>query len=107
MKGKVRKSFTQNVGSSFSFQVPSSGESRLPSRKIKAKEFVADMRAQMDDRALMRKYGLSEKELETVFQKLIEADFITKFELWERAKLSDTQITKAYVEAQSAIDELN
>ena len=35
-------------------------------RKLKAKEFVADMRSGMDDKALLRKYALSDKELETV-----------------------------------------
>ncbi len=55
----------------------------------------------------MRKYDLTDKQLEMVFQKLIDADFITALELWERSRLSDTQITKAFVEAQKAIDELN
>jgi hypothetical protein len=76
-------------------------------RKVKATELVKDMRSGMDDNALMHKYELSERQLEMVFQKLIDADFITAVEMWERAKLSDTQITKAYVEAQKAIDELN
>jgi hypothetical protein len=76
-------------------------------RKVKAKEFVKDMRSGVDDPALMRKYELTDKQLEMVFQKLIDADFITALELWERSRLSDTQITKAFVEAQKAIDELS
>jgi hypothetical protein len=55
----------------------------------------------------MEKYGLSDSELGKVFDKLIDADLITLDELWKRSLLSDTQITKAYVEAQTAIDELN
>jgi hypothetical protein len=65
------------------------------------------MRSGLDDPALMRKYDLTDKQLEMVFQKLIDADFITALELWERSRLSDTQITKAFVEAQKAIDELS
>jgi hypothetical protein len=65
------------------------------------------MRSGIDDPALMRKYDLTDKQLEMVFQKLIDADFITALELWERSRLSDTQITKAFVEAQKAIDELS
>jgi hypothetical protein len=65
------------------------------------------MRSGMDDPALMRKYEITDKQLEMVFQKLIDADFITALELWERSRLSDTQITKAFVEAQKAIDELS
>jgi hypothetical protein len=79
----------------------------VSNKKIKVKEFVADIRAGMDDPTLMRKYGLSEKELENVFQKLVEVDFITNVELWERARLSETGITKAYLEAQRAVDELD
>lgn len=76
-------------------------------RTLKARELVKDMRSGLDDWALMRKYQLSERELQQVFQKLIDADFITSLELWERSRLSDTQITKAFVEAQKAIDELH
>jgi hypothetical protein len=65
------------------------------------------MRSGLDDPALMSKYELTDKQLEMVFQKLIDADFITALELWERSRLSDTQITKAFVEAQKAIDELS
>ena len=73
---------------------------------IKAKEFIQDLRSGMDDPRLMLKYSLSHGGLQKVFEKLIEADFITVLELHERARLSDTQVTKAFVEAQKAIDEL-
>ena len=79
----------------------------MPTRRLKAKELVKDIRSGMDDYQLLKKYGLSESQLESVFQKLIEADFITSLELWERSRLSDTQITKAFLEAQKAIDELS
>jgi hypothetical protein len=79
----------------------------VPKKKIKVKEFVADIRACMDDPTLMFKYGLSEKELQRVFQKLVDADFITNVELWERSQLSETGITKAFLDAQRAIDELD
>jgi hypothetical protein len=76
-------------------------------RKINAKQLVEDIRSGTDDNNLMRKYDLTAEQLEEVFGKLVDADFITALELYERAKLSDTQITKAYVEAQQAIDELD
>ncbi len=75
--------------------------------KIQAREFVKDMRSGMDDNKLMKKYALSERQLEALLQKLIDADFLTTLELWERSRLSDTQITKAFVEAQKAIDQLD
>lgn len=76
-------------------------------RKIKARELVADIRSGMDDNAVMRKYALSPEQLDEVLEKLVEADFITSLELYERAKLTDSQITRAFVEAQQAIDELD
>lgn len=76
-------------------------------RKINAKELVEDVRAGMDDGAMMRKYNLSPEQLEMVFEKLVEADFITMQELYERSKVTDSQITAAFVEAQRAIDELD
>jgi hypothetical protein len=76
-------------------------------KKIKVKEFVADIRAGMDDPTLMSKYDLSGKQLENVFQKLVQVDFITIVELWERSRLSESGITKAFLEAQQAVDELD
>jgi len=75
--------------------------------RIKAQEFVADLRSGLDDAALMRKYGLSEVGLGRVFDKLIDADIVTLDELWNRSMVSESQITKAFVEAQQAIDELD
>ena len=76
-------------------------------RKIKAKEFVKDIRSGMDDPTMMKKYQLTPQKLEEVLEKLVQADFITVLELHERARLSDTQVTKAFIEAQRAIDELD
>jgi hypothetical protein len=76
-------------------------------KRIRVHEFVADINSGMDDPGLMTKYGLSQRELQKVFQKLIQADFITSVELWERSKLSETTITKAFLEAQQAVDELD
>jgi predicted transcriptional regulator len=74
---------------------------------IKAKDFIKDLRSAVDDTALMSKYGLSHEGLQKVFEKLVEADFITVLELHERARLSETQVTRAFVDAQKAIDELD
>jgi hypothetical protein len=79
----------------------------MTKHRIAAREFVADLRKGLDDAALMKKYELSEIGLGRVFDKLIEADLLSLDELWKRSMLSDSQITKAFVEAQSAIDELD
>jgi hypothetical protein len=78
----------------------------MTKHRIVARDFVADLRRGAEDDELMRKYNLTEKTLGQVFDKLIEADLITLDELWKRSALSDSRITKAYLEAQRAIDEL-
>ena len=79
----------------------------MSKKRINAKDLVKDIRAGLDDDDLMLKYNLTTAELERVFGKLVDADFITVVELHERAQLSDTQVTKAFVDAQRAIDELD
>jgi hypothetical protein len=78
----------------------------MSKRKIVARELVKDIRSGMDDDALMNKYQLSAQNLDQLFRKLVEVDFISVIELQERARLSDSQETRAFVEAQKAIDEL-
>ena len=67
---------------------------------------MKDLRSGLDDGEIMEKYQLSPIQLENVFGKLVDADFITVVELHERARLSESQVTRAFVEAQRAIDEL-
>ena len=59
------------------------------------------------EQAIMEKYNLSRKQLEMVLRKLLDADLITHMQLYERTSLSDTQVTRAFVEAESAIKELD
>jgi hypothetical protein len=67
-------------------------------RKIKAKPFVRDLRNGMGDRELMEKYTLSESQLHKVFQKLVDAGTIDEMELFMRTSLSDSTMTKAFVD---------
>ncbi len=75
-------------------------------RKIKAKPFVSDLRNGMGDTELMQKYTLSDNQLHKVFQKLVDAGAIDEMELFMRTSLSDSTITKAFVETQCAVEEL-
>ena len=40
---------------------------------VSAKEILADIKAGMDDTTLMQKYGLSDKGLQSIFKKLVDA----------------------------------
>jgi hypothetical protein len=55
-----------------------------PNKQINVKAFIADLRAGMDDSALMQKYELSEKGLESVFRKLLDAGVLKQEELDRR-----------------------
>ncbi len=76
-----------------------------PRRKIKAKPLVSDLRNGMGDRELMGKYELSESQLQKLFQKLVDAGAIDEMELFMRTSLSDSTITKAFVENQCTVKE--
>jgi hypothetical protein len=76
-------------------------------RKLKAKDVARDVEGGMGDTLLMDKYHLNPKQLESVLRKLVEIDLITHMQLYERTSLSDSQITRAFVETQAAIKELD
>jgi hypothetical protein len=79
----------------------------MEKRKIKAKGVAADVHAGMGDTELMEKYKLTAKQLDRVLGMLLDANLINDMQLWERTSLSDTQITKAFVEAEKALRELD
>jgi len=76
-------------------------------RKIKAKDVARDVHAGLGDTLLMEKYSLSAKHLEGVLKTLVDADLITHMQLYERTSLSDSQITKAFVDTQAVLRELD
>jgi hypothetical protein len=78
---------------------------RMP--KIKAREIAADVHSGLGDTVMMQKYRLSAKQLEGVLRKLVEVDLISYMQLYERTSLSDSQITKAFVDSERAQEELN
>ena len=48
----------------------------MPKRTINAKEILADIKAGMDDSALIEKCALSEKGLQSLFKKLTDAGLL-------------------------------
>jgi hypothetical protein len=76
-------------------------------RKVKATDVARDVHGGMGDTLLMEKYHLNAKQLESVLRKLVDADLITHMQLYERTSLSDSQVTRAFVDIQAAIKELD
>jgi hypothetical protein len=72
----------------------------MATRKISARKVLGDVRLGLNDLELMNKYNLTSKQLEDILRQLVEVGVITHMELYERTRLSDTQITKAFVDGQ-------
>lgn len=58
----------------------------MAKKNINAKEILADIKAGMKNHALMEKYWLSEKGLQSVFKKLVTFKAISHSELYERSR---------------------
>jgi hypothetical protein len=76
------------------------------SKKIHAKSVAADVHAGMGDTALMVKYDLSAKQLEQVLRRMVDAGLIDHMQLYERTRLSDSLITRIFLERWRASREL-
>lgn len=56
----------------------------------------------MGDAWLMETHRLTANQLEQILRKLLDANLITDMQLYERTTLSDSIITKAFVEKEMA-----
>jgi hypothetical protein len=74
----------------------------MAKRTIKGKSIAADVVEGMGDTLLMERYNLTPNQLEAILRKLLDANLITEMQLYERTSLSDSIITKAFVEKERA-----
>jgi hypothetical protein len=77
-----------------------------PKKKVKAREFVADLRCGMDDDALTAKYSLTRDQFHKLLRMAVDSGLIENQELYDRMSHSKTAITRAFVEMQQAVREL-
>ena len=75
--------------------------------RINAKEFLADIRSGMDDEALMIKYGVLPRQLQSAFRQIINGGLATPMELSKRLSITKSQVREAFVEVGKAIAELD
>jgi len=61
----------------------------MAKRKIRARDIVNDIRAGLEDGALMHKYRLTAKGIQRIFLKLLESNLITQVELSSRMSQHD------------------
>ncbi len=77
-----------------------------PKRKIKTRNLVEDIKAGVNDSQLMQKYELAANQLEYMLARLLDSGKVTEQQLEERISLSDTSITRAFMDVQRSIKEL-
>jgi DNA-binding HxlR family transcriptional regulator len=76
-------------------------------RKIRASELLKDVLAGLNDFQIMAKHAINAKQLEYLFHKMSEAGLITRKQLDSRTSLAETSITKAFVDVQRSIENLD
>ncbi len=76
-------------------------------RKIKASEVVADIESGISDHHLMSKYDVTPRQLEFLLQKLLHKGLVTQKQLDDRVNLADTTVTRAFVDTQKSLEELD
>ena len=76
-------------------------------KKVKAREFLTDLRSGMDDEALMAKYALTSDQFHKLLRMAVDSKLIRIEELYSRMSHSKTAITRAFVEMQEAVKELS
>ena len=76
-------------------------------RKLKAKEFLKDVKGGMGDNELMEKYLLTRRALQSALRQLIELRLATPLELSNRLSITKSQVREAFVEMGKAIRELD
>jgi len=74
----------------------------MAKRTINGKPIASDVVEGMGDALLMERYNLTSNQLVLVLRKLLDANLITDMQLYERTTLSDSIITKAFVEKEKA-----
>jgi hypothetical protein len=75
--------------------------------KVNAKQLLVDIWSGMDDEALMVKYNLLPRHLQSAFRQMINAGLITPLELANRLRITKSQVQEAFVEMGKAIKELD
>jgi type IV secretory pathway TrbF-like protein len=78
-----------------------------PKRKINARQILADIKNGMSDDTIMTKYGLSARQLQSVFRQIIQAGLATALELSSRLSITKSQVREAFEETGRAIRELD
>ncbi len=86
---------------------PEEASTATVSRTISVRLFLRDVKHGMTDEALMTKYSLNPRQLEFMYQRLVDANLMTVEQLYERVGMYGSAITKAFAEVYNSMTELD
>jgi hypothetical protein len=75
----------------------------MAKRKIRAKDMVHDIREGLSDSQLIDKFGLTARGLQYIFRKLVQAGLMTDLEFFERSKLTESEVFRAFSDPSSEV----
>jgi len=78
-----------------------------PVAKIAVNQVLSDIRAGLDNEALMKKYNLSFRQVQRLLRKMIAEGFVSPLELAARLCVTTSQVTEALDQMKNAVDELD
>jgi hypothetical protein len=99
--------FYRYKAAAMDFLAKEKSSSEKTKRSIKARQFLHDVSDDMEDQALMEKYRVTQRQLQSLFRQLIHAGLMTPLELANRLKVTKSQVTEAFVEMGKAVKELD
>jgi len=71
--------------------------------KVNAREILADVKSGLNNDALMWKYSLTARQLQSVFRKIIGSGLATPMELSDRLSITTSQIVETFADVEKAI----
>jgi DNA-binding MarR family transcriptional regulator len=75
--------------------------------QISVKQVLQDIRSGMDDEELMKKYNLSNRQVQRLFRKMIAEGLVSPLEMANRLCVTKSQVTEAIDQMKKAADELD
>ncbi len=76
-----------------------------PKIKVNTNSVLKDLRNGMDDNSLMEKHGLTLRQLQRLYRKMIKSGMLTPMEVSDRLCVTTSQIEKAFKQAAELLEE--
>ena len=75
----------------------------MAKRTIRARLVVEDIRAGLSDEQLIQKHEITSGALHSIFRKLVQSGLMTDLEFYERSRLAESEVFRAFSEEPDVI----